>query len=115
MATYGELHDILTDNVAGAQALRQEVGIACLVAATTIIGGNDTASPPWSQEAGAHDKRIKWVKLLLTQYDDTNRQVFALVIADNATAPQSGILTATDAVIQSSVNKVIDALAADLL
>lgn len=114
MATYAELHAILTDNVAGAQALREKVGVACLIAASTIINGGDTASP-WDQTAGAHDKRVKWVKLLLSSYGETTRQIFGIVIASNASATQAAILAATDAAIQSSVNSSVDELAFDLL
>ena len=114
MATFAELNDILTDDVTGAQELREKVGIACLIAAATIIQGNDTTAT-WDQTAGAHDKRIKWVKLLLSSYPDTVRQMFGVVIASNATAAQAAILTASDSTIQTAVNESIDALASDLL
>jgi len=114
MATFAELNAILTDNVAGAQALREKVGVACLIASSVIIDGDDTV-PPWDQTAGAHDKRIKWVKLLLGSYEATVRQMFGIVIASNAAATQGAILSASDASIQTAINESVDALASDLL
>jgi hypothetical protein len=113
MATYAEINSILTDTVSGAQALRERVGVACLVAAHTIIAGNDTSDPPWA--TGGHSQRVKWVLQLLGNPEFTARQVFGIVLAANISATQSQILSATDSAIQSAVNGAIDTLAENLV
>jgi hypothetical protein len=113
MATYAELNQILTDTVAGAQVLREKVGVACLIAVNAIVSNADTGAP-FSQAAGAHTARLKWAELLLSSYHPTVKELFGIVIAANAGATQAQILAATDASIQSSVNSSIDALASNL-
>jgi hypothetical protein len=113
MATYAEVNSIWTDTTPGSQALREKVGIACLVAADIIISGEDSTDPPWA--TGGHDQRIKWVHRLLGNYEMTAREIFGLVIASNVSFTQAQILGASDAAIQSSVNASIDSLAANLV
>lgn len=114
MATYAELNEILTDTVDGAQALREKVGVACFIAAETIISGGDDTDPPWDQTAGQHDQRLKWVDKLLSSPATTIRQLFAVIIAANESATQANILSASDSSIQSNVNSSIDALSVNL-
>lgn len=114
MATYAELNAIMTDTVAGAQVLREKVGVACLIAAETIISGNDDTDPPWDQTAGMHTQRLKWADHLLSGFERTTRELFGIVIAANESATQTQILQASDSAIQSNVNASIDALAANL-
>lgn len=113
MASYQELRQILTDSVAGAQALRDKVGVGCLIAANAIIAGDDDAAP-WDQTAGAHDQRVKWVIRLLATPESVTREMFQVVIAANASATQAQILSASDAAIQSAVNATIDVLSEHL-
>ena len=114
MATYAELNAILTDSVASAQALREKVGIAAIVAAQMIIDNADTAVP-FDQTAGAHDQRLLWANRLLTAFEGTVRELFGIVVVANRAASQAQILNATDALIQDSVNETIDSLAKNLV
>ncbi len=114
MATYAELHAILTDNIAGAQTLREKVFVAGLVAAETIVSVADTVAP-WDQTAGAHDQRLKWVDRFLGSPDAVTRELFGIVVAANAGVSQAGILGASDTAIQTNVNESIDSLAANLV
>jgi len=113
MATYSELNAILTDTVSGGQSLREKVRMACLIAAQTIIAGDDTSDPPWATTG--HAQRLKWVDKMLASPDSTAREVFGIVVAANAAATQANIIGATDSAIQSNVNESIDALAANLV
>jgi hypothetical protein len=108
------LHNILTDNVAGSQALREKVGIACAIAAETIISGGDDTDPPWDQAAGKRDQRLKWADRFLRSPVAVTREVFWVVVAANESATQSNILSASDSTIQTNVNGSVDSLAAGL-
>ena len=112
MATYVELNAIGTESVAGAQALREKVRVACYIAAETIISGDDTGNP-W--DPTNHTQRTKWVDKMLSDPEGTSRQMFSIVIAANNTASQAQILGATDSVIQTNVNESIDSLSTNLV
>lgn len=112
MATHAELNAIMTESVVGAQALREKVFVACVIAASIIVEGEDTADPPWA--TGNHAQRLKWVDRLLSMPYSTTKEIFSLVVAANASSPQAGILSASDAVIQGNVNEMIDALSTNL-
>jgi hypothetical protein len=115
MATFTEIHQIVRHKVSGSLELRDKVEAAILIAADTIIQGNDTSDPPWDQTAGAHDQRVKWA-VLVTDIDiNIISQCFNLAVVNNSAATQSQILGASDAAIQSAVNLGVDALAANLV
>lgn len=113
MATYAELNAILTDSIQGAQALREKVEIAGLIAAGLVMTGADTAAPfdQATTPYDAHERRVIWAQKMIGSPEPTGRQLFALVIAANAAVAQAGILGAADTAIQTAVNNVIDALA----
>ena len=111
MATYQELFAVLHRSVTGAGELRDKVAVAVLIAADKISSGSDTG-PPFGQGAGAHDKRVLWAQRAYAGPRAMAEQVFAGVIAANASASQAAIIGASDASIQSAVDAIVDALAA---
>lgn len=116
MATLTEINDVLTNNVAnqGGQKLRERVGAACDIAAAMIVTAADTGDP-WNQAAGEHEKRIKWVKVLMSNHDEMVTQIFHLVVGANSTFSQVQILAGDGQVLQDKVNVIINALASDVL
>ena len=113
MATYAQLYQVIGNEVEGSLDLKRKVGVAGLIAANLIASGADSGAP-FSQSAGAHDQRVKWAELVYQGSDVVFSQLFRAVIAANASATQAQILTASDATIQSSVNAIVDTLAANL-
>ena len=113
MATYAELFDIITFNVAGAKELEQKVGVASLITADKIRSGNDDVAP-FDQTAGMHDKRVKWAAGTFRQPRGATNEVFGAAVMANSGSTQSQILNATDAQIQSAVDGVVDIFATEL-
>lgn len=113
MATYAQLYQIIGIEVEGSLDLKRKVGIAGLIAANLVASGADSGAP-FSQVAGAHTQRVKWAELVYQGSDVVFSQLFRAVIAANSGATQAQILTASDATIQSSVNAIVDTLAANL-
>ena len=113
MASYTEIQKILSRGVPGADALRDEVEIACAVAAQLIISGNDGAAP-FDQNIGKHEQRVLWAIQFLNNPKPVAYQMFIIVVVANESVPQTNILEAIDAAIQTNVNESIDALAANL-
>jgi hypothetical protein len=113
MATFSELNSILTDTTPGAQQLREEVRMACLIAANAILRNTDTADPPWN--AGNHEQRLQWATSFLRSPTDITAQMFGIVIAENNGASVSNIISASDTVILSNVEESIDSLASAMV
>lgn len=113
MATYAQLYQVIGGEVEGATDLRRKVAIAALISANLIATGADSGAP-FSQDAGKHDLRVLWAEQAFQGQESFFSQVFRSVVAANSSATQAQILTASDATIQSSVNAVVDTLAAGL-
>ena len=110
MATYAELFELLSFQVAGSNQLFDKVGVATLISADKIKTGNDDASP-FDQAAGMHEKRLRWAARVFAQPRGIAQDIYTAVIAGNASATQSQILSATDASIQAAVDTVVDIFA----
>lgn len=113
MATFAELYQIIGLEVEDAPTLRRKVAVAVLVAANAIARGDDDEAP-FSQEDGAHELRVRWAASALACQDDIISRVFRSAVCANTAASKAQILAASDAAIQSSVNAIIDTLAAGL-
>lgn len=97
MATYTELHDLMSSPSAG--ALRQKLLVALLIKANAIA---ESASPTAAAK--------EWARSALRdpqQYSDT---ILRYVIADNAAATTTQITGASDAQVQAAVNTAVDTL-----
>lgn len=106
MATYIELRDLFNNS-----ALRNRVEVATAVCAYEVLSGGDT-NAPYSQVAGAHDKRVRWAGAALPRTDQEAANIFKLVLAANASLTTTQIQNATDTAIQGGVRAVIDEVAA---
>jgi hypothetical protein len=110
MATLQEILAILERNIAGADALYSKVGAAAVIAAGTILAGDDTAAP-FDQTQGAHEKRLVWANEVVSHPRGASDDIFYAVVAANSGFTQTQILNATDAGIQDAVNGMADGFA----
>lgn len=107
MATYAEIYSLWVDS-----ALRNRVSVAITIAADSIRAGTDTGAD-FAQSAGAHDARYAWVKNnnIFTPAPAVIQAFWNAMLAANSSLSVSEIQGASDAAIQSNVNKVVDVLA----
>jgi hypothetical protein len=105
MATYEELHTLLTD-----PDLIKKVEIAVLESAR-IVGDAEDGSAPFDQAAGAHDNRVRWAGRTITQTGAEARNIYKLVLMQNKASTVVNIRAATDSAIQSNVNSMVDVVA----
>lgn len=106
MATYLELRTIFTDS-----DLMEKLEVAVIIAAQTILAGDDDTDPPWDQTAGAHDIRVKWAAAAIKSTSTVATAMLKAVLAANNTLTVAQIQGASDAAIQSNVEAVIDSIA----
>lgn len=106
MATYTELYDLFSNS-----DLRLKIEVAAAIAAQTIIDGDDSAAP-FSQDAGAHDLRLKWANAALSDTRGAGVQILKYVLAANVANSVAQITGASDVAIQGNVNAAIDGIAA---
>ena len=97
MATYLELL-----NCAGDDGLNQKIRVAVVIAAEAIRTE--------SQATTNHTARLAWGKSAYASPETAARSAIWAVLAQNAGATQSAILSASDATIQTAVNAAVDAL-----
>lgn len=109
MATYLDLHSLFNES-----DLIYKVEVAVIEAAR-IIAQNEDNIAPFDQTAGVHDKRVKWAAQAIASTEQSARQIFKLVLAQNKTATVTQIRNATDATIQTNVNAMVDVLAKPLV
>lgn len=99
MASYDELHDLTHDS-----GLLDRVEVAVIVAAHGIIGGG----------AGNQPQRNKWAGQALSAPRAMATKLLPGVLAANKDADVAAIEAATDTMIQSNVDSLVD-LFADLI
>ena len=102
-ATYDELQIAL-----GSQALKDKVEISILIVVDKIIKGEDTG-PGFDPEN--HDNRVIWARRIMS--DPGNSPAAAarflpIVVVSNRAANVGAILNASDAVIQTNVESIVD-------
>lgn len=102
MATYLELRGLFVHS-----DLKNKVEVATAVCAYEVLSGGDTAAP-YSQVAGAHDKRVRWAGRAIQQSEAAAQDILKLVLAANAALTVTQIQNATDTAIQGGVRGVID-------
>ena len=110
MATFLEIHEIISNSVPGAQELRDKIQSAVIIAADTITKGQDNSSP-FSQTAPAPEQRRLWAPTAYRNPIGTANDFLPAVVAANSTASQADILGAPDFSIQQEVNEVVDIFA----
>lgn len=91
--------------------LKNKVEVAIWIAANEIFRGGDTTEP-YSQEAGAHDLRVKWANSALRDKGDSGDDVLRLLLAENEEQSVTTIEGSSDATILTNTKAVIDGLAA---
>ena len=105
MATLIELRNLMNDS-----DLRNKVTISVIISADTVMRLADTGAP-FSQTAGAHDKRVIWAKIAFENPTGEGKKFLMSVLASNKEATLAAITGATDALIQSNVDKAVDLMA----
>ena len=105
MATFIELRNLMDDS-----DLRNKVTTAVMIAADTVMRGNDNVTP-FSQTAGDHDIRIVWAKLTFENPKGQAQNFLMSLLAFNVGATVTAIKNATDASIQTRVDTAVDMLA----
>lgn len=93
MATYLELRSLHSND-----ELRNKLDIAVIIAANNILAGAPTAA-----------EQI-WAVSVFQNPRAESDKAFMAVIAQNAAVPLSGIQNATDEIIQTAVDSVVDSL-----
>jgi len=106
MATYDELRSLFGDG-----DLQRKLEVAVLVAAQTILSGQDTTNPPWSQEAGQHEVRAKWANAALSNTSAEAVRMLRFVLAANKDLTVAQIQAVTDTQVQNAVNAILDEIA----
>lgn len=97
MATLLEIHEMMGTPETG--DFKKKIRTAITIKAKLIAASSD----PTAAE-------ITWAKMALHSLDTIFDQVLRFVVADNANLTVSQIQNASDAPIQTSVNKAIDTL-----
>lgn len=98
MATYTDLYNLFSD-----AELRNKITVAVIVATETV-----------RNEAPAtanHANRLLWAKEALTNPSAMGSNMYLAVLAQNKSSTVAQIQNATDAVIQTNVENVIDIFA----
>ena len=98
MASYTEIASIF-----GHDELRNRIQVACLVAAETVVK-EDSGTPN-------HANRLLWAKGVFMNSRPTAEHIMPYLLAANRSATVQGIIGATDAVIQTAVDGVVDVFA----
>jgi len=110
MATYLEIHLLYTDN----SDLRKRTDVAVVVSAEIIRSGDDTGANGWSElpdAATAHGKRLTWAQSFIVSPDGQAVAALKVTLAQNRSLTVSQINGASDASLQTAVNKAVDLLA----
>lgn len=93
MATYQELYDLRVND-----ALRAKVAVAAVVAAWTKLAGTPTAA------------EAAWAKGVIASPDGTATQLVNAVLAANKDASVAAITSASDAIVQTNIDAIVDGL-----
>ena len=104
MATYLELRGLYNDD-----NLQNKVEIALTIAANEVLQGDDTA-PPYSQAAGAHDKRVRFAYRIIQNTANTAEEALKLVLAENNGLTVAQIQGANDSAFLTNVKDLFDEL-----
>lgn len=97
MATYFELHDLMSSSTVG--DLRRRLRVAIVIKANAVA---EAASPPAAAK--------EWARNALRDPQQFEDMVLRYVLADNAAATVSQITGASDAQVQTAVNAAVDSL-----
>jgi hypothetical protein len=103
MATYTELYEIGSE---GNSPLRNKVAVANHILAVAIILESTNVTN--------HAARVKWATQVFSDPDGWARKMLRAIVADNAAQSVAQITAATDAVINTSCAKMVDAFAVNL-
>ena len=107
MATYTELFDLVSNT-----PLLNKVKVAISIAAQKIAEVED-GSAPFSQDAGAHEKRRTWVvtSSAFLPGEDLAQKFLAAMLATNNAASIGVIQASPDTVVQTNVETFVDIFA----
>jgi hypothetical protein len=106
MATSEELSAAFGD-----ETLRVKIEAQLVVIAAEIMSGGDTAAP-YSQDAGAHELRLKWALEGLSRTGAEAVYLHKFLMGVNSDSPIATILGASDAAVFSNLRDSIDDIAA---
>lgn len=99
MATYAELYDLITQE----SETKNRVAVAVTIAAETV-----RTEPPATTK---HANRLIWAKQALSDPKSKAEEMWPALLAQNAGNTVAQITSASDAVIQASVDAAIDLFA----
>jgi hypothetical protein len=109
MATYEELHGLLTE-----PELIKKVQMAIVESARMVADGEDTG-PSFDQDVAKAAARILWAADVIQNTGAAAEQALPLVLMANKASTVATILAATDSAFQNNVNDMVDALASRFL
>lgn len=95
----------------GSQALKDKVQISILIVVDKIIQGEDTGP---AFDAANHGNRLIWARSVMSDQGNSASEAarfFPVLIAANRDKPVTGILNASDEIIQEKVEKIVDLFA----
>lgn len=95
----------------GSQALKDKVQIAILIVVDKVIQEEDT--DPGFDPAN-HDNRLVWARSVMSDPGNSESEAarfFPVLIAANRDIPVSSIINASDEVIQTKVEEIVDLFA----
>jgi len=101
MATYTELFDLGTN-----ATLRNKIAVANQIAAVAIIAEVDTVPN--------HTERVQWATQVFSSPSSWAERMLHAVLADNDDLTVAQITGAGDGALLTSVEKMVDAFAANL-
>jgi len=108
MATYLELRGLFQRG----SALAHQVEVAVIVAAELIRNGDDDAANGFEDDTGTqHDLRKTWAASAFTNTASLAEQALKAILGQNRALTVSQIEGASDAAVQTAVNKAVDLLA----
>jgi len=81
--------------------------------ASSILQGNDTSSPPFSQDEGAHGRRLKWAIRALDN-GKVAEATFKAVVGALAPLSQAQIVLQQGSSLRNEVEKLVDGLSHEM-
>lgn len=95
MATYEEIADLFEDPI-----LKEKSRVALIVAAQTIFDEDPGTTN--------HANRVIWARYVINNTEDGVGPAVRAILAANKDAPVSAIQSATDALVQSNIDAIVD-------
>lgn len=95
----------------GSQALKDKVQIAILIVVDKIIQDEDIGP---AFDPANHENRLIWARSVMSDPGNSASEAarfFPILIASNRDKPVSGILNASDEIIQEKVEEIVDLFA----